>query len=339
MSFGRNMMMRAVVIILMSLLALTQVAGAQEVTEYQPPENVEEIAGEISTAGSSTVAPITEAMIEDFAGVAPDVRISNQITGTGGGFELFCHGETAIQNASRFITQEEIEACQEAGIDYFVFNVALDGLAIVVNPENDFVECLTVEQVTQIWQVDSEVDSWADVDPSFPDEPIDLYGPDPDSGTFDYMAEVVEDTTGAEGLRDDYTASVDDNVLVEGVINSPNALAYFGFAYYEQNQDQLKVVEIDNGDGCVEPNLDTVVGGTYVPFARPLFIYVNADASSEPAVQEFLRFYLANSETVASGVGYFPLPESQLAEEQQQLEAAIAGEATPESQMATPAET
>ena len=311
---------------------------AAELAPYEAPEDIGDLSGEISSAGSSTVAPVTNAMIEEFAAVAPDVQIANQTTGTGGGFELFCAGETQFQNASRPIVDDEIQACAEAGIDYYMFTVGLDGLAFVTNPDNTFLECLTVEQVSEIYQVDSEITTWDQVDPSFPAEPVDIYGPDPDSGTYDYMAEVVEDTTGADGLRADQTQSVDDNVLVEGVAGSENSIGYFGYAYFEQNQDRLKEIAIDSGDGCVMPSAETVTSGEYAPFARPLFIYVRADALDDEAVQEFVRFYIANAPEIIPQVGYFQSPTETYVEDQTKVEAAIAGEAEPDSQMmGTPA--
>ncbi|MGI8642691.1 MAG: PstS family phosphate ABC transporter substrate-binding protein [Thermomicrobiales bacterium] len=321
----------------MVTLAQDATPGA-ELAPYEAPDNIGDLEGEISSAGSSTVAPVTNAMIEQFAGVAPNVQIANQTTGTGGGFELFCGGETQIQNASRPIAADEIQACADAGIDYYVFTVGLDGIAFVTNPDNAFLECLTVEQVSEIYQVDSEITTWDQVDPSFPAEPVDIYGPDPDSGTYDYMAEVVEDTTGAEGLRSDQTQSVDDNVLVEGVAGSENSIGYFGYAYFEQNQDRLKEIAIDSGDGCVEPSAETVTSGEYAPFARPLFIYVRADALEDEAVQEFVRFYIANAPEIVPQVGYFQAAADVYTEAQAKAEAAIAGEAEPDSQsMGTPA--
>lgn len=321
----------------MATLAQDATPGA-ELSPYEAPDDIGDLEGEISSAGSSTVAPVTNAMIEQFAAVAPNVEIANQTTGTGGGFELFCGGETQFQNASRPIVQDEIDACAEAGIDYYVFTIGLDGLAFVTNPDNAFLECLTVEQVSEIYQVDSEITTWDQVDPSFPSETIDIYGPDPDSGTYDYMAEVVEDTTEAEGLRADQTQSVDDNVLVEGVAGSENSIGYFGYAYFEQNQDRLKDIAIDSGDGCVEPNTETVTSGEYAPFARPLFIYVRADAMEDEAVQEFVKFYIASAPEIVPLVGYFQSADEVYAEDQAKVEAAIAGEAEPDSQsMGTPA--
>lgn len=333
---------------LLALIAMFAVAPlatlAQDATPgatlqpYEAPENIGDLSGEISAAGSSTVAPVTNAMIEQFAAVAPNVQIANQTTGTGGGFELFCGGDTQFQNASRPIAADEIQACADAGIDYYIFTVGLDGIAFTTSQDNSFLECLTVEQVSDIYKVDSEITTWDQVDPSFPNEPIDIYGPDPDSGTFDYMTEVVADTTEADGLRSDQTQSVDDNVLVEGVAGSEYSIGYFGYAYFDQNQDRLKDIAIDDGNGCVSPDAETVSSGEYAPFARPLFIYVRADAMTDEAVQEFVRFYIASAPEIVPQVGYFQAGDDVYTNDQSKLEAAIAGTGEPDSQsMATPA--
>lgn len=335
----------ATVLALIAMFAMSPLATlAQDATPgaelqpYEAPDNVGDLEGDISSAGSSTVAPVTNAMIEQFNGVAPNVQIANQTTGTGGGFELFCGGETQWQNASRPIAEDEIQACADAGIDYYIFTVGLDGIAFTTSQDNSFLECLTVQQVSDIYKVDSEITTWDQVDPSFPNEPIDLYGPDPDSGTFDYMTEVVSDTTEADGLRDDQTQSVDDNVLVEGVSGSEFSIGYFGYAYFDQNQDRLKDIAIDNGDGCVSPSADSVSSGEYAPFARPLFIYVRADALEDQAVQEFLRFYIANAPEIVPQVGYFQAADEVYTEDQTKAEAAISGSGEPDSQtMGTPA--
>ncbi len=307
-------------------------AAGGELQPYEPSEGADSLSGEVEVDGSSTVGPVTEAVAEEFRNVAGDVEVTVNISGTGGGFERFCADETDINDASRAIVDDEIAACEEAGVDYYRFQVAVDGLAFTVNPENDFVDCLTVEQLADVWVEGSEITSWDQVDSSFPAEPIELFGPDPDSGTYDYFVEVVEDTTGSEaGPRSDYTASVDDNVLVEGVAGSENALGYFGYAYYEQNQDRLKVLEIDGGEGCVEPTAETVASGEYSPLARPLYIYVKASSMEDPAVQEFVRFYIANAPELATDVGYFPATDAEYIDAQQKVEAAISGEGTPDS--------
>lgn len=326
--------------LLVALAAAPLAAMAQDATPsaggelqpYEPPEDIESLSGEVEVDGSSTVGPVTQAVAEEFLSVASDVAVTVNISGTGGGFERFCADETDINDASRAIVEDEVALCEENGVDYYRFQVAIDGLAFTVNPENDFVDCLTVEQLADIWVEGSEITTWDQVDPSFPAEEIELFGPDPDSGTYDYFVEIIEDTTGTEaGPRADYTASVDDNVLVEGVAGSDNALGYFGYAYYEQNQDRLKVIAIDGGDGCVEPTAETVESGEYTPLARPLYIYVKASSLDDPAVQEFVEFYIATAPELVADVGYFPAPMSMYVEDQEKVAAAIAGEGTPDS--------
>lgn len=246
----------------------------------------------ISVDGSSTVYPISLAIAEEFQIVNPDARVTVAFSGTGGGFERFCRGETQISNASRVIEEDEIAACEEAGVPFIELPVAADALTVVVNPENDFVECLTVEQLTQIWGPDSTVTTWADVNPEWPDEQIELYGAGTDSGTFDYFTEAINGESGA--IRTDYFPSEDDNVLVQGVQGNEYALGFFGFAYYNENPDSLKAVEIDGGDGCVAPDAETVENNSYTPLSRPLFIYVSQNAvDGNPVVQDFVDFYLA----------------------------------------------
>lgn len=264
-------------------------------------------AAEIAIDGSSTVFPISEAVAEEFMAANAGVNVTVGVSGTGGGFSRFCAGETAISNASRPIKDEEIAACEAAGIEYIELPVAYDALTIVVNAENDWAESLTIEELKTLWQPEAEgtITTWSQVRDGFPDQPINLYGPGTDSGTFDYFTEAIVGEAGAS--RADYTASEDDNVLVQGVVNDTNALGYFGFAYYEANTDTLKAVAIDGGDGPVAPTRENVENGTYQPLSRPLFIYVNAEAAQRPEIQQFVQFYLENPDLVAE-VGYVPLP-------------------------------
>lgn len=324
------------------ILGLWSVVGAraQDATPipYTPPANAGDLSGKIIADGSSTVGPITEAVTEEFNAVAPNVEVEVNISGTGGGFKRFCAGETDIQDASRPIKPEEEEACRQAGVNYYVFEVAYDGLSIVVNPANDFVECLTVDQLKRLWEANSTVDSWNDLNPEWPDKPISLYGPGTDSGTYDYFVEAI---IGGDGsTRTDYTPSEDDNVLVEGVAGDENALGFFGFAYYEQNHDRLKLVAVDGGNGCVLPSKETVRDLSYKPLSRPLFVYVKAESLTRPEVQEFMRFYLANAMELVDDVGYVDSPVEVYVRDQQKLEAAIAGTAQPDgpgAPAATPA--
>lgn len=323
---------RGVVAAAVGSLLLSQVAAGQDATPapYEAPDNIGEISGSFEADGSSTVGPLTEAVIEEFAGVAPEITITNGISGSGGGFSRFATGETAISNASREIAEDEIALAEENGVDYYRFSVAYDGITVVVNPENDFVDSLTVEQLAQLWGAEGGATNWSDLDPEWPEEPIELYGPGPDSGTFDYFNEVILDE--AEP-RTDYIPSEDDNVLVQGVAGSPNALGYFGFAYYVENQDTLRAVPIDNGEGAIEPSIETIGDGSYAPLSRPLFIYVNAELlQTDPALQEFVRFYLSTSDELAEDVGYIALPGETEVEQQTKLEGAISGEVAPDSE-------
>jgi len=305
-------------------------AGAQDVDRSK-------LTGDIVSDGSSTVGPITQAIAEEFAGVAPDVRTSVDISGTGGGFERFCAGETDIQNASRPIKDEEAKTCADAGIAYTELEVAYDGLTVVVNENNDWATCMDMATLKKLWQKESPATTWADLNPEWPAETIALYGPGTDSGTFDYFVETV---LGKDGeIREDFTPSEDDNVLVEGVANDENALAYFGHAYYEENQDVLNAVAIDNGKGCIEPTAETVQDGTYAPLSRPLYVYVKNDSLQRPEVQEFMRFYLANAMMLTEDVGYVDSPTAVYVSDQAKLEGAIDGSVAPDSAAAeaTPA--
>jgi phosphate transport system substrate-binding protein len=266
------------------------------------------LSGTIVGDGSSTIFPISEAVAEEFGKVEPGVRVVVGISGTGGGFKKFCNGESDFSDASRPIKDEEKEACAGKGIEWVDFQVAFDGLSVMVNPDNDFVECLTVEELKRIWEPDSTVDSWNDVRPEWPDESIALYGPDTDSGTFDYFTEVIVGEEDAS--RPDYTASADDNVLVQGIAGDEDALGYFGYAYYVENTDKLKLVAVDGGEGCVAPSRETILDGTYSPLSRPLFVYVRKDALEQPEVAEFMRFYLTEGRPLVSEVGYVEAPES-----------------------------
>lgn len=278
---------------------------------------VKELAGDVAVDGSSTVYPITEAAAEEFGAQHKNVRVTVGIAGTGGGFKKFCNGETDISNASRAIKDSEKDACKTAGIEYEEFLVGLDGLTVVVNPGNTFAACLKVEQLKAIWNNDSTVKNWKDIDPAFPDQPLVLYGPGTDSGTFDFFTEVVNGK--AKQSRSDYTASEDDNVLVQGVGGDMNAMGYFGLAYFLENKDQLKALEIDGGKGCVAPSFDTVNTGAYKPLSRPLYIYVNKAALARPEVFEFVKFYLSGSEALVNEVGYVAAPKAVYEEDMTRL--------------------
>ncbi len=261
--------------------------------------------GAIEIDGSSTVFPITEAVAEEFRKVAPDVRVNVGVSGSGGGFKRFTVGETDISDASRPIEDSEATIAGENGIEYFEFLVGVDGLSVMVSPQNDFVDCLTVERLNAIWKPESSVDSWNDLDPNWPDRRINLYGPGTDSGTFDYFTEEINGESGLS--RPDYTASEDDNVLVQGIRGDRNSLGYFGYAYYAENMDKLKLVAVDSGAGCVAPSVETIADDSYAPLSRPLLIYVSKTSLSRPEVREFVRFYMENGAELAREVGFVPL--------------------------------
>lgn len=288
-------------------------AEEQEEPAAEPTEEPAlpvQIAGDVVADGSSTVYPITVAVAEEFAKVYPDVRVSVGLSGTGGGFKKFCAGETDISDASRPIKDEEAATCEANGIEYTELLVALDGLTVMVNPANDFVECLSPEQLVNILGAGSAVVKWSDIDPAWPDETIQFFIPDPDSGTRDYMVEVIEGFGGPDDLRSDEntTFSSDDNILLDGIANNENALGFFGFAYYINNTDVVRAVAIQNKNGeCVLPSDETVQDGSYNPLSRPLFIYVNnASAREKPQVAEFVKFYLGpqGAPAIMANVGY-----------------------------------
>jgi phosphate transport system substrate-binding protein len=288
-------------------------------------EGGEELSGRIVSDGSSTVGPLTTAAAERFRGEQPDVNIEVGISGTGGGFERFCAGETDVSNASRPIDEEEeVPICEENGIEYTELQVAVDALTVVVNSENDWAECLTVEQLSTIWAPEAEgkVTNWSQVDPSFPDQELSLAGPGTDSGTFDYFTDEVNGEEGAS--RSDYTPSEDDNVIVQAVQGDPGALGYFGFTYYEENQDTLKAVAIENEDGeCVEPSADTARNGSYNPLARPLFVYVKNESLARPEVAAFLGYYLENIDAITEDALFIPPSPEVKDESVAKLESAI----------------
>ncbi len=267
--------------------------------------------GAITADGSSTVFPIAQAVAEEFrAGPGGDVEVSVGTSGTGGGFEKFCKGETDISNASRQIKDEEAAACSSGGVEYVELEVATDGLSVVVNPENDFVDCLTLDQLKQIWEPGSKVDNWQDVDPRFPDEKLVLYGPGTDSGTFDYFTDEVNGEEGAS--RSDYTASEDDNVLVQGVAGDEGALGYFGYGYVVENEDKVRPIEIDGGGGCIAPTQETIEDGSYAPLSRPLYTYVAKKSAAKEQVAAYVDFWLEQGNDLVGDVGFIALPQEKL---------------------------
>ena len=267
--------------------------------------------GSVAVDGSSTVFPMSNAAAELLSEENPDVRVSVGESGTGGGFEKFCVGETDISDASRPIEDDEIAVCEENGVEYTELLVATDALTVVVHPDLA-VDCLTTEQLVELWAPDSKITNWSDLDPSFPDQEISFFGPGTDSGTYDYMAgEVVDPDADEPATRDDYEASENDNVLVQGVAGTEGAPGYFGFSYYEQNADTLKALSIDDGNGCVEPSAETARAGEYTPLARPLFIYVSkASYNDNAAVTEYVDFYIQNLPAIAEGAQFIALDDA-----------------------------
>jgi phosphate transport system substrate-binding protein len=279
------------------------------------------LSGRIQADGSSTVGPITSLAAERFQSATPNVRVTVGISGTGGGFERFCAGETDLSDASRPIKDEEQAICDRNGVEHVEFQLANDALTVAVNADNDWVDCLTVDELHKIWAPGSNVKNWSQVRKGFPDERLELFGPGTDSGTFDYFTGEINGEEGAS--RSDYTASEDDNVLVRGVGGSKGGLGYFGFSYYEENQDTLKALGIDGGDGCVQPSVETAQSGEYTPLSRPLFVYVKKQSFEKAHVAAFVRFMLSNAEELAKDAKFVPLTPEQLAKAKADYNAAL----------------
>ncbi|MBK5913453.1 PstS family phosphate ABC transporter substrate-binding protein [Rhodocyclus purpureus] len=261
--------------------------------------------------GSSTVYPVTEAVAEEYQKAKKNtVNVTVGISGTGGGFKKFCRGETDISNASRPILKKEIDDCKAAGVEYIEMPIAYDALTVAINPKNDWVKSLSVEQLKTMWEpaAQGKITSWKQINPAWPDRPLKLFGAGADSGTFDYFTEAINGKS--KSSRGDFTASEDDNVLVQGVTRDIGGLAFFGYAYYEENRAKLKAVPIVAGEGkpAVAPSMQTVIDGSYQPLARPIFIYVNAKSADKPEVKEFVEFYMKNAEALTKEVKYVSLP-------------------------------
>lgn len=300
-------MRKIVSLLVVSLVIVFSSCGNKE--KNNASEN--DLRGSIQIDGSSTVYPLTEAVAEDFRSVQPNVRVTIGVSGTGGGFQKFARGETHISNASRKIKESEIKTCEENNISFEGFLVAYDGMAIIANPQNDWLENITVEELKQIWQPEAQgtIKKWNQIRPEWPDEMLYLYGAGTASGTYDYFTEVINGKSGSS--RGDYTASEDDNVLVQGVMGDKFALGFFGLAYYEENKDKLKLIAVDNGNGPVYPTEETVLSGAYSPLSRPMFIYVNETAIDKPEIIAFVNFYLDNSTQLARDVGYVAAPKAE----------------------------
>lgn len=296
---------------MMTLLAVA-CGNNGESPSASPSSSVSRLGGEVEIDGSSTVFPITEAVAEEFHKLHPGVRVNVGVSGTGGGFKRFADGEIDISDASRPIKESEAQAAAENGIEYFEIRVAIDGLPVVVSPRNDFVKCLTTDELKMIWEPESSVKKWNDIRPEWPDRKINLYGPGTDSGTFDYFTEEIVGEVQAS--RPDYTASENDNVLVRGISGDRNSLGYFGYAYYAENPDLLNLVAIDSGNGCVAPTFEAIANGEYTPLSRFLFIYVNKEALQRPEVKAFVEFYMDNGAELVAEVGYIGLSDQDYAD-------------------------
>lgn len=279
----------------------------------------QEISGAVVIDGSSTVEPLSSAAAELFMDENPGVNVTVGTSGTGGGFEKFCAGETDISDASRVIKQEEIDKCKANGVDYTQLTVANDALSVVVNPQNNWATCLTVEQLNKVWAPNSQLKSWNEIDPAFPPEPLQLFGPGSDSGTFDYFTEAINGEEGAS--RTDYQASEDDNVIIQGVAGSKGAMGYFGYSYLEANTDKLKGVEINGGDGCVAPSPEATQDGTYKPLGRQLYIYVSNKGLAKPQVEKFAEFYLEQNDKIVEAANFISLTDEQKKKAQEDLAA------------------
>jgi len=280
----------------------------------------DDASGSVSVDGSSTVYPLSNAAAELLSEENPDIKVTVGEAGTGGGFEVFCAGQTDISNASRPIEDDEAATCTDGGVEYTQLQVATDALTVVVNKDLA-IDCLTTDQLKQIWEPTAEgkVTNWSQVDPSFPDEEISLFGPGTDSGTFDYFTDVINGEEGAS--RTDYESSEDDNVIVQGVTGTAGSMGYFGYTYYEENADNLKAVEVDSGSGCVAPSAETAQDGTYSPLARPLFIYVsNKSYADKEQVATYVDFYIDNLADITEAAKFIPLNDDQTAETQSALD-------------------
>jgi phosphate transport system substrate-binding protein len=282
-----------------------------------------ELSGRIEADGSSTVGPFTTRAAERFQQEAPDVQVTVGVSGTGGGFERFCRGETDLSNASRRIDEDEAAVCKERGVGFVEFQVANDALTVVVNRENDWATCLTTDELRAMWRPGSQVSNWSQVRDGFPDERVVLFGPGTDSGTFDYFTDEINGEEGAS--RSDYSASEDDNVIVQGVGGERGGLGYFGFSYFEQNQETLKALEIDGGNGCVAPSVRTAQDGSYTPLSRPLFVYAKTESFAKPEVEAFVGYMLGNAASIAEEAQFVPLTDAQVQKQQAAFADAKAG--------------
>ncbi|PCI33058.1 MAG: protein sphX [Flavobacteriaceae bacterium] len=297
-------------ILFLAIFAVAIVACGEKTTkDKQLAQGETTLSGTIRIDGSSTVFPVTEAVAEEFRAVAPKVKVTIGISGTGGGFKKFSRGETNLSNASRPIKDKEKAACAANNINYLELEVAYDGLAVLVNPKNDWVDSFTIEELKKIWEPAAQgvIMKWNQIRPEWPNEEIHLFGPGVASGTYDYFTKAIVGKSGSS--RGDFTASEDDHVLVQGIAGDTYALGFFGLAYYSENKDKLSLIGVHNGTEVVKPTLETVSNGTYKPLSRPLFLYVNSTSVASKEVVSFVNFYLENAGELSKDVGYIPLPK------------------------------
>lgn len=304
---------------LFQIAVLGMILSACGQNKNNTENSAEALSGTVQIDGSSTVYPITEAIAEEFRIEQPDVRVTVGVSGTGGGFKKFGRGEIDINDASREIKEDEAAVAKENNIEFVGLSVAFDGLAVLVNKENNWIENITVEELKKIWEPSAQgnITRWNQIRPEWPNEEIHLYGPGVASGTYDYFTEAVVGESGAS--RGDYTASEDDNVLVQGITNDKNALGFFGLAYYEENKDKLKLIGVDNGNGAVLPSFETVKEGEYAPLSRPVYIYVSSKAVQNPAVVAFVNFYLETAGELVQDVGYIALTDQEYQEQKEKF--------------------
>ena len=286
--------------------------GGASMTMAMETVDYASLSGDINVDGSSTVFPIAEAVAEEFGKLTKgNVRVTVGISGTGGGFKKFCNGEMQVSNASRPIKPSEVALCQEGGVEYIEIPVAIDGLTVIANKDNDWAQCITIEELDKMWGPDAEdtITHWNQVRSDWPDAEMEMYAPGVDSGTFDYFTETISGESGAS--RGDFTASEDDNLIIQGVSGGKNGVGYLGYAYYAENAEKLKAVEVDGGNGCVPPTDANINQGTYAPLSRPLFIYVRKDSANTSHLAEFIRYYLGSEgQALAAEVGYIPYPQA-----------------------------
>jgi phosphate transport system substrate-binding protein len=313
---NRSFMNKKITIIIAMTLLIMSCGDKKDRAEGNSKEGTT-LSGTIKVDGSSTVFPVTEAVAEEFRTVQPKVKVTIGVSGTGGGFKKFSRGETNISNASRPIKDKEKAACAENNINYLELEVAYDGLAVLVNPKNDWVDSFTVEELKKIWEpaAQGKIMKWNQIRPEWPNEEIHLFGPGVASGTYDYFTEAIVGKSGSS--RGDFTASEDDHVLVQGIAGDKYSLGFFGLAYYTENKDKLTLIGVHNGEKVVKPTLETVSNGTYSPLSRPLFIYVNSTSIKQPEVIEFVNFYIENAGELSKDVGYIPLPTDNYAKQKE----------------------